>query len=123
VGTGATPPALRLDRINSGALIRTARSIYFRFLESSPATVDPVGVVMAGESGQGRVVFDLPVLLSDEHFLPIELLRNRAPSRGRVSRTPSPRAQNGKPVAAAQSAASIPVSSEDPGPGDGGKAS
>ena len=78
---------------------------------------------MVGESGQGRVVFDLPVLLSDEHFLPIDLLRNRPPSRGRILPHPSPRAQNGRAVAAAPPAGSIPVSSEDPGPGDGGKAS
>ena len=121
-GAGANPPALRLDRINSRALIRTARSIYFRFLESSPANLDPVGVVMAAESGQGRVVFDLPVLLSDEHFLPIELLRNRAPSRGRISRTQSSKTQNGKAVPVVQPMSS-PVSTEDPKPGNSGRAS
>jgi len=84
--------ALRLDRINSRELLRHARHIYFRFLESGWGHGDPLGVVMAGEAGAaGRVVFDLPVLLPHECFVPLELLRLRPAGRRRSSRTPATR--------------------------------
>ncbi|MCS5697911.1 hypothetical protein NZK32_02470 [Cyanobium sp. FGCU-52] len=85
---------LRLDRINSRELLRDARIIYFRFLESGWGSTDPLGVVMAGVEGAvGRVVFDLPVLLPHECFVPLELLRLRPAGRPR-----SPRAAAGRPA-------------------------
>lgn len=85
-----TGSGLRLDRINSRHLLACARQIYFRYLSNCGATSEPVGVVMVGESIQGRVVFDLPVLLPEEQFVPIDLVRTR----------PGPRTRNGRPATA-----------------------
>jgi hypothetical protein len=87
---------LRLDRINSRELFRLARVIYFRYLETSPISFEPIGIVVVadGDSAralQGRVVFEAPVLLPDEQFVPLEMLRLRGPIRGRGGRSPSPR--------------------------------
>ncbi|WP_254217068.1 hypothetical protein [Synechococcus sp. CCY 9618] len=87
---GAHPSAsLRLDRINSADLLRRSRRIYFRFLESCPTAPDPMGVVL-GDGPQGRVVFEAPILLPEEHFVPMELLRPR-PARNRGNRVPASR--------------------------------
>ncbi|KEF42683.1 MAG: hypothetical protein ER33_03860 [Cyanobium sp. CACIAM 14] len=77
--------SLRLDRINSAELLRRSRRIYFRFLESCPTAPEPMGVVLLGEGPAGRVVFELPVLLPAEQFVPIDLLRPR-PARSRGGR-------------------------------------
>jgi hypothetical protein len=77
---------LRLDRINSRQLIRSARNVYYRFLEACPGAAEPVGVVMAKGTRQGRVVFEPPVLLQKEHFVPIEWLRLAGP-RSRTARS------------------------------------
>jgi hypothetical protein len=90
---GGDPLAnLRLDRIDSRELLRDARHIYFRFLESSRTHADPLGVVIGGGEGStGRVVFDLPVLLPHENFVPLELLRLRPGNRSRASRASAAR--------------------------------
>jgi len=59
----------RLDRINSAALLRQARGVYFAYLSGAAAAGEPLGMVLSGAGG--RVVFDLPVLLPDELFVPI----------------------------------------------------
>ena len=82
---------LRLDRINSRELLASARQVYHAFLSSGPLGVEPVGVVMVGESRQGRVVFDFPVLLPQEQFVPMDWLRGRSPSRSRSPRGGTPR--------------------------------
>ena len=90
VGSSVQPltPQPRWDRINSAEVIASARRIYFHFLECSPTHPDPLGVVIAQASGgQGRVVFELPVLLPEEHFIPLELVRGRS-GRSRSSRSP-----------------------------------
>ena len=46
---------------------------------------------MVGDSRQGRVVFDLPVLLPQEQFVPIDWLRGRTQSRARSPRGGTPR--------------------------------
>jgi hypothetical protein len=84
--------ALRLDRINSADLLRRSRRIYFHFLESCPTAPEPMGVVLLAEGPQGRVVFEAPVLLPEEQFVPLELLRPR-PGRGRGGRGPLNRPQ------------------------------
>ncbi|AFY27918.1 hypothetical protein [Cyanobium gracile] len=90
--SSASPSAgvLRLDRINSAELLRRSRRIYFRFLESCPTAPDPMGVVLLGEGPQGRVVFEVPILLPEEQFVPLELLRPR-PARNRSGRGPANR--------------------------------
>ncbi|MEY2645787.1 MAG: hypothetical protein RLZZ611_2436 [Cyanobacteriota bacterium] len=76
----------RWDRINSADVIARARRIYYSYLENSGGGVDPCGIVVTGPSGgQGRVVFETPVLLPDEQFIPLELVRGRS-GRGRGSR-------------------------------------
>lgn len=78
--------SLRLDRINSAELLRCCRRVYFRFLEACPSAPEPLGVVLCGAGPQGRVVFELPVLLPEEQFVPMELLRPARPTRPRASR-------------------------------------
>lgn len=78
----------RLDRINSADLLRRARQIYFDYLSSSAAAAEPLGLVLHGAGG--RVVFELPVLLPEELFVPIDWVRNRLQSRARGSRGGSP---------------------------------
>ena len=87
VGSSVQPvaPQPRWDRINSAEVIAQARRIYFHFLECSPTHPDPLGVVIGPM--QGRVVFELPVLLPEEQFIPLELVRGRS-SRSRSSRSP-----------------------------------
>jgi hypothetical protein len=77
--------SLRLDRINSAQLLSQARRVYFRFLESCPTAPEPHGVVLLGAGPQGRVVFEAPILLPDEQFVPMDLLRPRT-VRGRSTR-------------------------------------
>jgi hypothetical protein len=75
----------RWDRINSAEAIGRARRIYYAFLERCSGSSEPLGIVMAGEAGAGRVVFELPVLLPAEQFIPLELVRGR-PGRSRAAR-------------------------------------
>ncbi|MBD2422989.1 hypothetical protein H6G16_05835 [Cyanobium sp. FACHB-13342] len=84
-------PSLRLDRINSRQVIQAARRVLFQSLELGTAGMDPSGVVLSRL--HGRLVFDLPVLLPEEQFVPIELIRGRqsrsGPARLRLPRKPS----------------------------------
>jgi hypothetical protein len=90
-GSGLGATGFRLDRVNSRELLRAARSVYFGFLEHGPGGGEPVGIVLVGDSEQGRVVFDQPVLLPEERFVPIEFLRLRGSLRTRGNRSPVPR--------------------------------
>jgi len=81
-------PQPRWDRINSAAVIGQARQVYFQFLERCSVQHEPLGVVITEpRNGQGRVVFELPVLLPEEQFIPLELVRGRA-GRSRSPRSP-----------------------------------
>ena len=84
----AGPASLRLDRINSQQVFRRARQALFHYMERGPAGGDPIGVVLQGE--RGRVVFEPPILLPEEQFVPIDLLRGR-PSTRAASRLRMPR--------------------------------
>ncbi|QEY31648.1 hypothetical protein EVJ50_04665 [Synechococcus sp. RSCCF101] len=75
----------RWDRVNSRDLLARARSIYFAFLTAHPGSPDPVGVVLTEAESCGRVVFSVPVLLPDEQFLALDLIRPR-PARQRPVR-------------------------------------
>ncbi len=77
--------SLRFDRINSAQVLSRSRRIYFLFLESCPNAPEPMGVVLLGAGPQGRVVFEAPILLPEEQFVPMELLRPR-PARNRSGR-------------------------------------
>ena len=72
----------RWDRIDSRSLIAQARRSYFAYLSSTPAGQEPLGVVVDPQEPDGRVVFEPPVLLPDEEFIAIDLIRGRT-SRGR----------------------------------------
>ncbi|QNI70201.1 MULTISPECIES: hypothetical protein [unclassified Cyanobium] len=74
---------LRLDRINSQQVVLLARRALFSYMERCPGGPDPCGVVLQAE--RGRVVLEMPVLLPDEQFIPIELIRGRL-TRGGGSR-------------------------------------
>lgn len=93
-GAGAfSHPAqgLRLDRINSAEVLRLARGIYFSFLATGPCALEPAGIVLDGHGSGGRVVFDLPVLLPEEQFVPIDWVRARSSGRSRAGRPPAGR--------------------------------
>lgn len=85
-GQGASSP-LRWDQINSQDVLRRARRIYLHYFEQGPGGITPIGIVLQGNNGQGRVVFEAPVLLPDEQFVPLELIRSR-PGRPRGFRGP-----------------------------------
>ena len=89
--SGKAAPSLRLDRINSRQVIQAARRVLSQSLEEGTGGLDPSGVVLSRL--HGRLVFDLPVLLPEEQFVPIELIRGRpsrsGPARLRLPRKPS----------------------------------
>lgn len=89
-------PSLRLDQINSQLVIQTARRVLFQALDHAPAGAEPSGVVLHGN--QGRLVFDLPVLLPDEQFVPIDLIRGRL-GRSGAARLRLPRKPSSPPAA------------------------
>ncbi len=90
--------ALRLDRVDSRALLRAARAVLNAYLGEGWGQDDPVGVVLSPDQRSGRVVFDPPVLLPDELFVPLDLIRGRGrparrrcpPTRVRLSRSQPP---------------------------------
>ena len=82
-GASWAPSAPRWDRINSRSLIAQARRVYFAYLSSTSAGQEPLGVVVDPQEPDGRVVFETPVLLPDEEFIAIDLIRGRT-SRGRT---------------------------------------
>ena len=82
-GASGAPSAPRWDRIDSRSFIALARQIYFAYLSSTPAGQEPLGVVVDLQQPDGRVVFEIPVLLPDEEFIAIDLIRGRT-SRGRT---------------------------------------
>tara|TARA_B100001939_G_scaffold329832_1_gene326414 strand:+ start:190 stop:471 length:282 start_codon:yes stop_codon:yes gene_type:complete len=76
-GAGGLSNAPRWDRVNSRALIDLARRVYFSYLSNNPSAPDPLGVVVDQARGDGRVVFEAPVLLPDEDYLNFDLIRQR----------------------------------------------
>lgn len=82
---GVSVSAPRWDRINSAEVISRARRLYYAFLEANGSGQEPSGVVIAGAGG--RVVFEAPVLLPDEQYIPIEIVRGRT-GRSRTPRNP-----------------------------------
>ena len=63
-------------------MIALARTTYFNYLADTPSGLEPVGAVVHLEHGEGRVAFEVPVLLPEEEFVGIELIRGRS-TRGR----------------------------------------
>jgi hypothetical protein len=104
--------SLRLDQINSSLVIQAARRILFQALELGGLGNEPSGVVLngcqipgtGGDRGkgqqflQGRIVFDQPVLLPDEQYVPIELIRGRL-GRSGSARLRLPRKPSSPPIA------------------------
>jgi len=94
--------SLRLDQINSSLVIQAARRILFQSLElghAGHAGHEPSGVVLNGKQIlQGRIVFDQPVLLPDEQFVPINLIRGRL-ARSGSARLRLPRKPSSSPLA------------------------
>lgn len=80
----------RWDQINSAVVIARARRLYYAYLEANGNALEPCGVVITGADGSsGRVVFEPPVLLPDEQYIPIDLVRGRsATPRSRTPRNP-----------------------------------
>ena len=91
--------SLRLDKINSSLVIQAARRILFQSLELGNAGHEPSGVVLNGKQIlQGRIVFDQPVLLPDEQFVPINFIRGRLTGSG-AARLRLPRKPSSPPLA------------------------
>jgi hypothetical protein len=83
-GATGSPTTPRWDRVDSRQLIRLARRVYFSYLSDTLSSPDPIGVVVDLEHQEGRVVFHTPVLLPEEDFVGLELIRARnARSRNR----------------------------------------
>ncbi len=82
---------LRLDQINSAQVIQQARLIYLQHLSLAGSTPLPCGVILQGSAG--RVVFELPVLLPREQFIPRDWLLGRTngnPARIRLPKQAPP---------------------------------
>ncbi|WP_320674508.1 hypothetical protein [Prochlorococcus sp. MIT 1341] len=58
-------------------LINQARRIYFKHITSFCQENEPFGVVLKEGNGEGRVVYHPPVLLPEELFIEIGLLRQK----------------------------------------------
>jgi hypothetical protein len=84
------PFALR-DRINSGDLIAGPAGFIFTYLEQCPCGGEPLGIVLATQGELGRAVFEAPVLLPEEQFVPLDLIRGGRgrPRSSRPSRSPA----------------------------------
>ena len=87
-GAADSPQTPRCDCIDSRYLIRIARQTYFKYLSDTVGGHEPIGVVVAMDQQEGRVAFDAPVLLPDEEFVGLELIRGRT-SKDRPSRNRS----------------------------------
>ena len=88
VGVSVSGP--RWDRINSAAVIACARRVYHEYLASGCGCAEPSGLVIATNPSDqsaslGRAVFEPPVLLPGEQYIPLELVRPRT-GRGRTPR-------------------------------------
>ncbi|MFM8524813.1 MAG: hypothetical protein ACKOCM_04240 [Cyanobacteriota bacterium] len=97
-GQARNDPSVRLDQVDSRTVIGRARMVYLQHMTRSPSAVEPLGVVLveelaagssrraseaSGSAVQGRVVFECPVLLPSEIYVPLEWLKSRGPrSRG-----------------------------------------
>ena len=68
---------------NAVEVVALLTSTGFAYLSSTPAGQEPLGVVVDPQEPDGRVVFETPVLLPDEEFIAIDLIRGRT-SRGRT---------------------------------------
>ena len=79
MGASTSP---RWDRVDSRSLIALARRIYFAYLSDTPGGQEPIGGVAEPDNLEGRVVFEPPVLLPEEEFVGLELIRGRT-GRGR----------------------------------------
>jgi hypothetical protein len=79
--------SMRWDRINSGDVLRRARQVYFHYCEHVPGGSEPLGIVLQEATDQGRVVFEAPVLLPEERFIPLEMIGGRG-ARSRNTRRP-----------------------------------
>jgi len=77
-GAARSPSIPRWDRVDSRALIKLARRIYFNYLSDTPGGHEPTGVVVDLAAGDGRVVLDHPVLLPEEDFVGLDFIRGRS---------------------------------------------
>ncbi|MFY8147803.1 MAG: hypothetical protein ACOVNL_01125 [Prochlorococcaceae cyanobacterium] len=89
-GGGSPRPELRLDQIDSRRVFQDVRRAYFHYLEQCPGGAEPIGIIWQQTGQPPRVVFELPVLLPEEHFVPIEMIRGR-PGRPSATRLRTPR--------------------------------
>ena len=76
-GAAGSPNTPRWDRVDSRELIGLARRVYFSYLSDTLSAPEPFGVVVNLIQDDGRVVFRSPVLLPEENFVGLELLRAR----------------------------------------------
>ena len=64
-------------------MLHTGRRLYLQHLERNGGLPEPLGVVIEASGDQGRLIFEAPVLLPDEQFLPLDLVRLRPQGRNR----------------------------------------
>lgn len=83
-----TPRRLGFDRIDSRLVLQLARCVYVAFLNDGAATREPIGIVISLRRQLGRAVFESPLLLPGEQFVPLDWIRNQPRSQPR--RPPAP---------------------------------
>ncbi len=91
---------MRLDQINSSQVIPAARRVLLQGIDLGASMAEACGVVLNADPRnlQGRIVFDQPVLLPNEQFVPIDLIRGRL-GRSGASRLRLPRKPSSPPAA------------------------
>ena len=84
--TAIDPGPARWSPDQLSRMLQVGRQLYLSHLERHGARVEPLGVVIETRHFSGRMVFEPPVLLPDEQFLEIDLLRRRTHGRLRQRR-------------------------------------
>jgi hypothetical protein len=68
-----------------GKILQIARRLYLQYLERS-CIPEPLGVVIINGGESARLIFETPVLLPEEQFVPLELLRYKPQLKNRNRR-------------------------------------
>ena len=72
-----------------GMILQIARRLYLQNLERNlerNGCPEPLGVVVVNGGKSARLIFEAPVLLPQEQFVPLELLRNKPLGKSRSRR-------------------------------------
>lgn len=68
-----------------GRMLQIARRLYLHYLERC-GSPEPLGVVIVAGGRSARLIFEAPVLLPQEQFVPLDLLRLKPQQKNRSRR-------------------------------------